>query len=112
MSVKVSIPKSEQRKLRKFFNDAKKRKDINVKKTMAEAGLIAESVAAAAAPVDKGVLWQNIRYVPIDFGYGAKVFTNVHYAKYQNNGTAYIKAKRFMEKGAAAGIQHLIKKLK
>ena len=112
MSLKVEITNSELRRLeralkRKLQDDRKE-----VVRWIQGGGLIAETAAAAAAPVDTGRLRQSIRKVPKDKGLTAIVYTNVKYAKFQNDGTKRgVKPKRFMEKGFKAGSEYIIKKV-
>lgn len=112
MSVSVKIPQSEIDKLEKAMKRFKSLKAQEIKNAMAAAGLEMESVAAQNAPVQYGRLRQSIRYSPTNGGLGAKAATNVEYAVYQNNGTAKIAGKHFMEKGFQAGVNKLMSKLK
>lgn len=76
------------------------------------AALVAESKAAEKAPVDTGRLWQSIRKRSEFKGLHARVFTNVRYARYQNDGTSTVKGKRFMEKGYAAAQQYMLRTIR
>lgn len=113
MSLKVEISGRDLSKLERNLKRMLQENRKDVVRIVQGAGLVAETVSARSAPVDTGRLRQSIRKVSDDNGLTAKVYTNVHYAKYQNDGTKRgIKPKRFMEKGFKAGSEYIIKKLK
>ncbi len=110
--LQAKIPRSEQKRFQRFLKKHVKKSREEIKKDVQAAGLVAETAAAEAAPVDTGRLRQNIKKLEINEGYGADIGTNVEYAKFQEYGTRYIKGKHFMLKGGRAGAQYLLNKLR
>lgn len=111
-NTRFRIPAGEQRKFERFVKRHVRKSREEVVKDVQAAGLVAETVAGEAAPVDKGRLRQSIRKESRDEGMAADIGTNVEYAPFQEYGTRFIKGKHFMLKGGRAGSEYLIKKLR
>lgn len=111
MKITSRISPSQIMNVRSALKRFKSQTEQETKAMVQAAGLVAESRAAEAAPVDTGRLWQSIRKRSEFRGLHARVFTNVKYARYQNDGTSTIPGKRFMEKGYAAAKQYLIRRI-
>lgn len=109
--MKAEISNRDLRRLETLLRrDATRRRKV-VSDIVKGALITAESKAGVSAPVDTGRLRQSIRFQMLTPLEGV-VYTNVHYAKYQNDGTSRIKGKRFMEKGYVAGAKYMIRKIR
>ena len=108
----AKVDKREIRRLKRSLKQLGASSREDTIKAMSAAGLDMQNAARVASPVKTGRLRRSLRYEPIEGGLGAKLFTNIHYAPYQNNGTARMSGKKFMEKGFYAGVQRLNRTLK
>ena len=110
--IQVKIPASEIAAIRRGLKKAEALSLKTAKSWIQGAGLVGESEASENAPFEFGTLRRSIRKRSEASGLHARVFTNIEYAAYQNDGTSTIKGKRFMEKGYTAAIKYLARKVK
>ena len=88
------MPKDARRVQTRVLNHAKQ-KGVNT--------------AKREAPKRTGTLERGIKGVNTPRGFAIGVPNSIEYAKYQEFGTKYIKAKRFMEKGMDAAVNEIIR---
>lgn len=112
MSIKIEVDKADLRELQEAFERMRVRSTSTVGQWIKGAAITAQNEAKSESPVDTGRLKGSIRFLVEDNGLEAWIYTNVKYAKYQNDGTSKIKGKFFMEKGHAAARRYLVKRIK
>ena len=103
-------PATEQlfyRKMGSLVLRSRKRASDLVRRT----SLVVETQAAELAPVDTGRLRQSIRRIPRT-DLEVLVYTNVHYARYQEEGTETMRGKWYMRRGYQRGVAYMARELK
>lgn len=112
MSIQTQVSKTDLRKIKRSLKDLSAKSQKSVIDSMSTAGLEMQNVSRINTRVDTGRLRRSLRYIPIMEGLGAKLFTNIKYAVFQNNGTARMSGTHFMEKAFNAGVRRLNQSLK
>lgn len=112
MSVKLQVDRADLMGLEKAFKEMRTRSTERVGKIIKGAAIVARNEAVVTAPKDTGRLKGSIRFLVEGDGLEAWIYTNVHYAYWQNEGSSKMKGKFFMQKGHAAARRYMIKKIK